>query len=472
MVFLSYLFRREKRFKKLTVETLFLLALGLVGFAFVVVSQVEEIGGIDGITPPTLMLGVALGLGSAIVGALAVYSFKWGFDLATDIEENQLVQKENRESRSSLELFGVVVVCIISTWISSFFSAFAGFFNNETLDFRTVLIGILLGGFTISVASICWRKAISVTSDLGINGMIYLTPVVALIWLGVFSRIDVPYPEYLLIGASGIIIANLLINIEIEVRVGFKSMLIGLWICGLVVYSRGDPIVWEHGYFEILALSATIFTLILSFRVSRMESRTGEEEKEIFAMFRRMELLVESGVLSEELLGNMQDIDSPRNTERLRDVYVKMKREIIEVRANTSNGPNRTELAEVEASLDSIVHSKQQGTEFGELFSLIIFAIITVVIALVAVPDVTGWTRVLVDLFAILFSSVILCLTFNILDLYIDRSGRVLRKQAEYPGYGVVFRDARNRIVEFSIAVVFGFAIVFIFGYLLWSKWT
>ena len=212
VVFLSCLFRNEKRFNKLTVDTLLLLVLALVGFAFVVVSQVEQIDGIDGIALPALMLGITLGLGAAIVGALAVYSFKWGFDLAADIEDTRLVPEHNREDRGSLELFGVVVVCLISTSMSCVFSAFAGFVNNETLELRTVLIGILLGGLAISLASICWRRAISLTADLGINAMIYLTPLVALLWLGVFSRIDVPHPQYLLIGTCGIIVANLLIN--------------------------------------------------------------------------------------------------------------------------------------------------------------------------------------------------------------------------------------------------------------------
>ena len=62
----------------------------------------------------------------------------------------------------------------------------------------------------------------------------------------------------------------------------------------------------------------------------------------------------------------------------------------------------------------------------------------------------------LVEMFTVLFSSVIVFLAINVLDLQRERSAPVLQSDVNGEGYGVVFRDAVTRRFEqvISIAVV------------------
>ena len=102
-------------------------------------------------------------------------------------------------------------------------------------------------------------------------------------------------------GTAAIITANLAMNFEAEIRWGFRALVLALIACGAIVYLRDDvftplgiePWSWTAGgCFESITLSATVFTLILAFRVARLVSRTREERARIYNLFRRLDLMV------------------------------------------------------------------------------------------------------------------------------------------------------------------------------------
>lgn len=124
------------------------------------------------------------------------------------------------------------------------------------------------------------------TSNLGVNSLGYATPVFALFWLFLLSRVDVVNPDYLVVGAVAVIAANLLINFQAEIRLGFRTLIVAIWACGTFVHFRSDPAeyldirgwLWSSGeYFTLLAPAATVFTLILSFRIGRITTRMADE---------------------------------------------------------------------------------------------------------------------------------------------------------------------------------------------------
>ena len=63
-----------------------------------------------------------------------------------------------------------------------------------------------------------------------------------------------------------------------------------------------------------------------------------------------------------------------------------------------------------------MVHSRQHGLKFGELFSHIIFGAITVVLTLLSPPAVTGWIGFLLEMLVALFSVVIVFPAINVWD--------------------------------------------------------
>ena len=127
----------------------------------------------------------------------------------------------------------------------------------------------------------------------------------------------------------------------------------------------------------------------------------------------------------------------------------------------------------LEAELDALTHSRQQGINFGELSALVIFAGLIISLALFARPDVSGVTAFLIKIFSVLFSSVIIFLTFGIGDLQRDRIARIrLSRSSSLDGeYEVLFQDETRRHTEQAISVVVGLIIVGAYAGLFSNKW-
>lgn len=64
------------------------------------------------------------------------------------------------------------------------------------------------------MAGIAWRKSNLITTNLGINALVYLVPVLSLAWLFGLSQVGPISVGYLIVGASVIVVANLLVNLE------------------------------------------------------------------------------------------------------------------------------------------------------------------------------------------------------------------------------------------------------------------
>ena len=471
----AWLFRKEKRFNKLNQATLGLTLLAFFGVGFVIASQTGGFGDFDNLSPLPLAFGALLAAVAAIFASFSAVGLKWGIDLSKEIPADAARDK----SDSLMELFCVVVAGVIANCVAIPLSALAGLVNGETLSRDIWAIGLAAGVFANAAPTIFWRMSNLLTTDLGVYAIGYLAPVFALAWLFAFSLVEAQ-TDFLIIGAAGIIAANLLINFEAEIRFGFKSLIIALWACGAVVYLRPvDGALfgvenWEWAgteYFAALALSATIFTLILSFRIARLVSRTAEEENRSFAIFQKLDSLVRRGAVSGEARRHILRIDvSEQKPESLKKAYDDAMRLIHEAESEIENESDRERLGEVEAELNALVHSKQRGIVFGELFALYVFAGITVALALFSRPEISGWTGFLVETLAALFSAVIVFLIFNALDLQRERLGAILKK-ANGGGYRVAFGDARSRVFGQRVSVVVGLALSATYAGLLWEKW-
>lgn len=471
----AWLFRKEKRFNKLNQATLGLTFLAFFGVGFVIASQTGGFGDFNNLSLMPLTFGALLAVAAAILASFSAVGLKWGVDLSKEIP---IDARQNRPD-SLIELFCVVVAGVIANCVAIPLSVLAGLANGETLSRDILMIGLVAGVFANAIPTILWRLSNVLTSDLGVYAIGYLAPIFALAWLFAFSLVEAQ-PDFLIIGAAGIIAANLLINFEAEIRFGFKSLIIALWACGAVVYLRPvDGALfgvenWEWTgteYFAALALSATIFTLILSFRIARLASRTAEEENRSFAIFQKLDALVRRGAVSGEVRRLMLSIDvSEQRHENLKKAYDDTMTLISEAASEAENESDRERLGEVEAELNALVHSKQRGIVFGELFALCVFASITVALALFSRPQIFGWTAFLVETLAALFSAVIVFLIFNALDLQRERFGAILKK-ANGGGYRVAFDDVRSRVFERRVSVVVGLALAAAYIGLLWNKW-
>ena len=82
---MAWIFRKERRFRKLTPTMIPMLLLAFAGFVFVVASQSGGFGVVDGTDLPRLVIGISLAIIGALVSALSVFGFRWGANLSREL---------------------------------------------------------------------------------------------------------------------------------------------------------------------------------------------------------------------------------------------------------------------------------------------------------------------------------------------------------------------------------------------------
>lgn len=456
--------------------TVFFMLMGLTGITFVILSQEGSRGFLTGSASSLLYVGLLLACASAFITTLNGFSLKWGSNLTASLSEHPGAAAGY--SRESINLFSATMGGLIAATVVIPIQLSTGLSLGETMSPNVFLLIMAGAAFSHPIAGVAWRKALLTTHDLSINAIDHIRPILSLLWLLPFSFVVVQ-GDYLIIGTAALITANLLIGFEAEIRWGFKSLILALWGCGTFVYFRDDIYAflgmgdseWVVGaYFTWVALSATIFTLLLAFRVASLVSRTNSEEAHAFSVFRKLDRLAQEGVIDTNVREYAARVDAPQNQTDLKDAYTKLRGYIAQARPKTWEA--RQMLSDAEAQLDTLVRSKQLGVILGELFALVIFAGMTIIVALLLRPDENlAYARFFVDVFAMLISAVVIFLTVNVWDLYHERAVRQVRERAEYGDYVVRFPETERRMADLWLSVVVGIAMLATYSGLLAHKW-
>ena len=466
----------EPQVERLRPATLFFMLVGLTGITFVILSQEGSEGFLTGTAGPLLYLGLALAGASAFITTLNGFSLKWGSGLTAALSRNEATTGGYPES--SINLFSATAGGLIAATAVIPIQAAAGLSMGESMAPNVVLM--LMGGAAVThpVAGVAWRKALLATHDLSINAIDHVRPILSLVWLLLFSFVVVQ-GDYLIIGATALIAANLLIGFEAEIRWGFKALILSLFVCGTFVYLRDDFYVymglaetdWISGsYFSWIALSATIFTLLLAFRVASLVSRTRTEEAYAFSIFRKLDMLSKQGLIDPAVRECAARVDAPQSQTDLKDTYHELRGYIAE--ATAPDWEARRLLNDAEYELDTLVRSKQLGVILGELFALVIFAGMTLAVALLLRPDENhALTRFFVDVFAMLICSVVIFLTVNVWDLYHERAVRQVRERPDTGDYVVRFPETERSMADLWLSLVVGVAMVVTYSGLAAYKW-
>jgi hypothetical protein len=206
MLLMQRLDRGHGNYRRIGPLTLFWSLGAFGGFVLVVWGQT---GGPVAMEPNGwlhLTLGVMLALGSATVGTLIGFSFRWGRDFGRDL---------NPSGQS--ELFGVLLCALLANVLIIPINVlgsllFLGGASVRQFGYLDAATAFLWGGFFFTVGGVCVRKANLDTRNLGINAVIYARPIFGLLLLWVFTGIEVARLDYLLAGAFLIVVSNLAVN--------------------------------------------------------------------------------------------------------------------------------------------------------------------------------------------------------------------------------------------------------------------
>ena len=481
---------RESEKQKIASQSWIYLALAAVGLIFVNIAQ-------NGTISSLAYQGLALAFVASVLAALQIERpLRYGDIVAERIvaERHAKRYKESdTESEGDIALVHTLFVIILTTLISSAVNAVIFLFRlaNDSSKFdytASQMTWIIVSGIVIGSAVFVFNRKgnhlAKTAPDL--NAIAYATPVLAIIWLLAWNRIDIARFDMFIMGAALIVAVNLMINFKADLnRVGFQWLVVSIWIAGVAIYFRdwvgslsSVSWLWEHeivDYYTIVALSVTVFTLILSFRASRLVQRTHDEEKLAFSLYRNLESLGEH-----EAAIAIVEIDKSQSMDELVKSHGHVDKAIGELDDSLMPIPEK---ARLRSELDLLATSKTRNRDLSEPIVLIIFAFIAVSLTIFTRPIVSNeaeeWVGFLLECFSVLFSATIIFLTVNLFDIMSERKISIFemfhakanphlkREEMSKTDSGLISSYIWQRRI--SAFLVLG--MVALFGLLLWSKW-
>ena len=464
------MFQNKNRYESVGAFGWACILMGFVGLGFVISSQTEEADAVKETMPLFhLFLGVLLALISAGLAAMhGSCSLLWGAYVLENMPKHK--QKEtDKDWTMFFALASIVFTGILSITFSFALSAWGG--HNETMAVDNMMIAAIHGFFILNTAAILFRMANLVTTKLETNAIGYAIPIFTLAYLAILGYINIPKVDWLVIGATGIIAANALLNFKAERRLAYQSMVVALWGCGVIVYFRS----FSHApmFYETVAVVATMFTLILSFRIDRLVRRTSEEDG------MTMDIMQQISSLPKYMQNKLRDIDEANSPKKLKNAYDAFKRALKKEHSKKASPEGDKEIAALMRKVNNLAHSKQQGANFGEQAVLWILGGICAGGLLAFMPeDITeesGAGGFFLEMVAFLIAATVIFLLFNIQDLQGDRSSQMIEqkygKRESRAFTGIVFKEIHDRVVEKWISIIFCAGIVITFGVLFWFKW-
>ena len=211
VVLMGSIFRKERRYLKVSPFTLFFFVLAIIGVVCVITSQVgglERLGDLSDDSPANLTLGVSLALGASAMTALSAFGFKWGSDLARELPSRR------RHNRDSLEMFGVVVGSLVACVLSIPVMAVFGVVRGEVVEAGNFALGMTVAPLLGTLPTILWRRANLLSANLGFNVLMHATPFISVCWLLALSLVGAIDLTLLIFGAVVIVAANVGVYIE------------------------------------------------------------------------------------------------------------------------------------------------------------------------------------------------------------------------------------------------------------------
>ena len=237
VLLMSWLFRGEGRYLKVGPFTLFAFVLAVVGVALVITSQVGGLGGLRDLgntSAGNVAMGAGLAFGAAGMTALTGIGFRWGADTARELPTSR------EHNRSSLEVFGVVSGSLVGCALSLPVMAGVGLGRGESIEYGTLIFGLVCGPFITALPSILWRKAMLLTDNLGVGVLMYLTPLLGICWLLALSLVGPIDITLLVFGAVVIVAGN--IGVYLEGRQAARSSPLDLSSKAVITAGESDTV--------------------------------------------------------------------------------------------------------------------------------------------------------------------------------------------------------------------------------------
>ncbi len=279
------------------------------------------------------------------------------------------------------------------------------------------------------------------------------------------------------IGIIGISAMNLIALFkEQQGKFGLSSLVISLWVFAAAVLYRDYWEQWQSKistftvsnfeYFAFVGVIATVFALIIAFEISRVETRTTQEEESVFYL---ANLFYKRG--DKNSLKNLEELDRVADPEDIPKYYNNLISSV-EKGSSTSGYDSIEDDKHPEVKVNALVRSKLYGVSISESLITLILALFTIGLSLFLRPSkIADLTAVSIDTFSILMPSAISYLVFHLFDLKTDRRKEFFELENGKPrvvSSALVGRH-ESRIATFLVAAMLcGFTTLLCIKWLVW----
>ena len=470
---------RQQRYLGFGLGTTVLILFAFCSIVLVVISTYEydRSAGADN---ASTLIGIGLAVASAAASAMASFTVIWGRDLKEDLH-NKL--DSVGELACVMVAFGLGSLSVVLLTLP------VGLVLGEPRDTTSVGLAVAIGCLIMVPGSALFRSAILSTQRLQVTALCYLIPVGAVGWLGLFGRIEILRPDYLVIGGVGIVSANLLISSEVSgylagtTRLAFKTLIVSIWSLGVLVYAR-DTVgsIFEYSkagsgeYWAALGVVTTIFTLLVTFRTNRISGRIHLEEDYKITLVRCAEDLNRTGYLSHHDLENIVAICSRASSDARLDRYRRARAVVMRFESPKAElePSTRDDMRRLERLLDLVVLSKHRGRGDGEFIAMSSFAAVAVTIVLISGPVTGGYGAVVLELFAVLMGATVIYMLVAAFDLARERDSSIFEPDLlRWPiRFRISVSQRENTAIEGGMSTVMAFGTLVLWFVLLLLKWA
>ena len=367
------------------------------------------------------------------------------------------------------------MLIVIFMHISGFLiSAALGLVAREAMTGAGDSLFALGMGVTIGFGAISFRVASIQSENPGITALSFLTPLFALgilLLLGWFDISEWSYAsirwDYLFMGATAILSANILLNLRADVRTGYRSLVLCLWVFGAFRYLYGGlPWPW---YYESIAVVTGILAIAVGFRSERFVRRSQMEEALSIDILHSLTWLIDKyGSIDahrqclENARGQFLRAHSPEKAKTMEDSdknsHMEMVKVLSSLRKRIDSEQDQETISKCLRSADELILSRAHGNNFGEKVALFVLAMASAGISLVLRSPFSGEKELFAidalvgNFFSILIGPVAIFLYFHVVDLERDRSQKIYDEELAKLGDLKIIREIHDRSGEKRIA--------------------
>ena len=368
----------------------------------------------------------------------------------------------------------------------------------DPVSVTALAVGVLLGVLH-AAGDMLFFSANHLSRSDTINSLYYGTPVLALVLLWALTEVEIGNTPMFLAGMSGVVVVNMALHLNPEdagvqadsyTRTsghGFKMLVITLWLSGSIVLTRDDwypesMLAWAMPeYWALLAIGATVFILILSFRQGRLAERQREADRLVLSTYAEIETCHDMGLLSldnsSSLIKSLYEIDTRRRVSEIGSAYLDF-RKTAQGTVDTLSQAGRARLRAVLRDVEILTNLRQSGRNVVDLMVMALFAVMTIFVALFVRPHALGndpqaWVGFVTELFQVAFSSAIGFLAFDLFDRSLERDKSLLRylEHDDYPKGWCLNIESRRGISHRVFSGLLSGAVFAVFAVLLHNKW-